>query len=73
MVTFDFGGFACRGWREAGFHTEAADPEVSCHCLQGLERQGVNISDNALVRHNLVVFRNGDSAMQVSKGFHLPM
>ena len=48
-------------------YTDHVDANVSCHCLQGLERQGVNISDNALVRHNLVVFRNGDSAMQVSE------
>ena len=47
-------------------YTDHVDSEVTCHCLQGLERQGVTISDNALVRHNLVVFRNGDSAMQVS-------
>ena len=69
VLTPKSGATASTGRREAGLYTDHIASEVSGHCLQGLERQGVNISDNALVRHNLVVFRNGDSAMQVSTDF----
>ena len=71
MLTRNSGASASTGWRQ-NLYTDHIDANVLCHCLQGLERQGVNTSDNALVRHNLVVFRNGDSAMQVSEGSICP-
>ncbi|RYY34712.1 hypothetical protein EON62_03050, partial [archaeon] len=33
--------------------------------LRGLANQGISIDTNDLIRHNLVVFRNGDSAQRV--------
>ena len=33
--------------------------------MKALTAQGVNMEDSDLIRHNLVVFRNGDGALQV--------
>ena len=49
---------ACNHFRL--YNGKAAEAE-----LKALSEQGVNIEDSDLIRHNLVVFRNGENALQV--------
>lgn len=49
---------ACNHFRL--YNGKAAEAE-----LKALSEQGVNVEDSDLIRHNLVVFRNGENALQV--------
>lgn len=39
---------------------------ASCFCMQALEQRGISPEGSDLIRHNLVVFREGEGALQVA-------